>query len=276
MSDLLPLGVHFGIPDDVYRKDPGVAQSDLKLMAISPAHCKAALEDLDEDNDSEARVFGRAFHTRLLQPQEFDKLFIEKPKEYDGRLKEWKTWKTEVAGTREPISHDDMRRVNGMRDRLLSHSTFKLAYEAYDSEVSVIQEINVAGQPVRIKGRMDLVPREGRCIVDLKKTRVGKAHPLHWGKEVGNWGYYIQAPYYLDLFNSATQSNRDLFVHFAVEDRYPYEVGCYILDNEAISFGRIKYQDLLLRYAECRATGVWPGYSEQPVKISLPPWAKTL
>ena len=68
MSDLLPLGVHFGIPDDVYRKDPGVAQSDLKLMAISPAHCKAALEDLDEDNDSEARVFGRAFHTRLLQP----------------------------------------------------------------------------------------------------------------------------------------------------------------------------------------------------------------
>lgn len=276
MSDPLPLGIHFGIPDEVYRADPGAAQSDLKLMAISPAHCKARLDDLDEDGDTEARVFGRAFHTRLLQPDLYDKQFIEKPAEYDGRKAEWKSWKKEVAGDREPISADDARRIRGMRDRLLSHATFKAAYESHDPEVSIVQEFNVAGTPVRVKGRLDLVPREGRTIVDLKKTQVGKAHVTQWGKQVGNWGYYIQSPYYIDLFNAATGSERDLFIHFAVEDRYPYEIGCYILDEEAMSFGRTKYQNLLLRYAECQASGVWPGYSETPIKISLPTWAKTL
>lgn len=276
MSDPLPLGIHFGIPDEVYRADPGVAQSDLKLMAISPAHCKARLDDLDEDSDSEARVFGRAFHTRLLQPHLFDEQFIVKPEDYDGRKAEWKKWKAEVAGNREPLSHDDARRVSGMRERLMAHAVFRAAYESHDSEVSIVQEFNVAGLPVRVKGRLDLVPREGRCICDLKKTQVGKAHHTQWGKQVGNWGYYIQSPYYLDLFNSATNSDRDTFVHFAVEDRYPYEIGCYVLDEEAISIGRTKYQNLLLRYAECVQTGVWPGYSETPIKISLPPWAKQM
>ncbi len=276
MSDLLPLGIHFELKDSVYRDDPGVAQSDLKLMAISPAHCKAKLDDLDEDQDTEARVFGRAFHARLLQPELYDSLYILKPDEYDGRKKEWKEWKEKEAAGRELLSKEDHRRINGMRDRLLSHSTFKQAYESWDSEVSVFQEFDVSGTLVRVKGRLDLVPREGRAIVDLKKTQVGKAHVTQWGKQVGNWGYYIQAPYYLDLFNAATQSDRSAFIHFAVEDRYPHEVGCYILDEEAMSFGRMKYQTLLIKLADCVNSGIWPGYPEHPVKISLPQWAKTL
>lgn len=277
MSDLLPLGVHFGIPDDVYRKDPGVSQSLLKLSRYSMNHVRCSNDGEADDSDSDAKKFGRAFHAMMLQPKEFERSFVTAPADYDGRTTDGKKWKKDHVGEdQELLKHDEGQRLDGMRKRLIGHSVFIKAYESSDFEVSMFSEVSTPHGVVRVKARPDIVPKEGRCLVDLKKTTIGKAHQDQWGNEAAKWGYHVQSPYYIDIFNALTNSERDLFIHFSVEDEPPFEIGCYYFDESDFKIGRDIYRNALLRYAECRATGVWPGYSEQPVKISLPPWAKTL
>lgn len=277
MSDLIPLGIHFGLEDSVYRADPGVAQSSLKLAKYSMNHCRCSVDGEAENEDSEARAFGRAFHAMMLQPHLYDSLFVVAPDGYDGRTKAGKDWKAEhTKGGQEVIIPRNGKRLAGMKERLLANRVFREAYESCDLEVSMFHEANTPFGPVRVKGRPDIIPKEGRCIVDLKKTTLGKAHPDTWSNEAAKLGYHIQAPYYIDIFNAITSSSRDLFIHFAVEDVPPYEVGIIKFEQDDMEPGRVFYQNALLKYAECVNSGIWPGYPDHPVKISLPQWAKTL
>ena len=277
MSDPLPLGIHFGIHDEVYRADPGVAQSSLKYARTSMNHVRCSIDGEMRPRKSKATEIGTAIHLRVMQPDEFRKRIVLAPDGYDGRTKEGKAWAAaNVADGQDILNYEDGKRVTGMYDRLMDHPVFRAAVEQCNFEVTLIHMANTPKGEIRIKGRPDIVPHEGRCICDLKKTTLGTAHQDVWGKDIAKWGYHIQAAYYLDLFNAVTGSERTAFIHFAVEEDPPHEIGCYQIDDEAVSIGRMFYQDALLRYAECVQTGVWPGYSETPIKISLPPWAKQM
>ncbi|MNS90853.1 hypothetical protein D3C72_1249210 [compost metagenome] len=58
----------------------------------------------------------------------------------------------------------------------------------------------------------------------------------------------------------------------AVEKKFPYAVGVYVLDNESNEHGRAKYRASLDMFAACERSGVFPGYGDKIQTISLPAW----
>ena len=65
------------------------------------------------------------------------------------------------------------------------------------------------------------------------------------------------------------------FVFVAVESEWPYAACAVMLDDEGKAQGRRDYRRNLNTYAECRKSGIWPGYSKSIEIVNLPTWALT-
>lgn len=79
---LLPLGVHFALPEKIYHADPGLGSTDLKNLHKHPLefyHNKLS-PDRPVDNDTPDKQKGRAFHKLMLEgPDAFKKAFLRAP-----------------------------------------------------------------------------------------------------------------------------------------------------------------------------------------------------
>ena len=79
----LPLGVHFGLSEEIYHADPGVGSSDLKRLLQSPPDYwwGSRMNDLREDLDTPSTEWGTAFHTLiLLGREEFERRYVTPPR----------------------------------------------------------------------------------------------------------------------------------------------------------------------------------------------------
>jgi hypothetical protein len=105
----------------------------------------------------------------------------------------------------------------------------------------------------------------GATVVDLKTTT--DASPAGFAKSVANFRYHVQQEHYL----AGTFADRFIFI--AVEKAYPFAVGVYQLDADAMAHGaELRRQNMQL-IADCRAIGEWPGYGTGIESLSLPSWA---
>lgn len=90
MTDLLPCGIHFSLPEDQHRADPGLGSTDMKALLTSPvngywkrtANGQRIMQALgiaqpEAEEPSLAQVFGTAAHALLLEPERFDDLYVE-------------------------------------------------------------------------------------------------------------------------------------------------------------------------------------------------------
>ena len=83
----------------------------------------------------------------------------------------------------------------------------------------------------------------------------------------------MQGAFYLDGYGSATQCFVDSFVFIAVETEPPYMVGCYLLEDEYVGWGRIEYKRLLDLEMKCRTESKYPHYQDEGLKtIFKPNW----
>ena len=55
----------------------------------------------------------------------------------------------------------------------------------------------------------------------------------------------------------------------------PSSACALMLDDQGKAQGRADYRRNLNTYAQCRASGVWPGYSQSIEIVNLPKWAIT-
>lgn len=115
------------------------------------------------------------------------------------------------------------------------------------------------GIRVPVRALLDLVPPKS-FLADFKTS--GSAHPRAWSRHVFQYGYHTQAARHLDLWNAATGEYRVEFRHYIQESYAPWETGRRILSEEYVVLGRDTYVRALKRYAQCLASGVWPGYDE--------------
>lgn len=62
----LPVGIHFGIPDEVYFAQDALGSTDRKKLAIDPVEWQ--FDRLHgEDKDTKAKIWGSALHSRVLE-----------------------------------------------------------------------------------------------------------------------------------------------------------------------------------------------------------------
>lgn len=113
---------------------------------------------------------------------------------------------------------------------------------------------------------------DGVILIDGKTCR--DASPDGFGRAVYTMDYHLQAAWYSGGFEHATGMHVHGFVFAAVENTWPHIAAAYMLGDDVLEAARRENRRLLNRYAECKRTGVWPGYAAGVNLINLPKWAQ--
>jgi hypothetical protein len=216
-----------------------------------------------------AMEFGTLVHDLLLSPGDCDK-YVTSP--YDSyRTNEAKAWRDEqIAAGKSVVTKDDLGRARNIEQCLRDHPQM-IGLGSYASEVAVYGKIG----STQCRGMIDIVPEEeGYHLVDLKTTsNIGTAADVQ--RTILNRGYHWQAAMYLDLWNAATNEDRDKFMFIFVEVDAPHEIAILTLAPELIAHGRNEYLAAIKRYQNCLSTGIWPGaIGNDVLEVGVPAWLK--
>jgi len=237
--ETLPPGVYFDLPFSEYLKQRCVNASGIKDILISETTfwCNSWMNPLKEDNDTDAKRDGRAYHTRILEGKEaFDAIYAEKYED-DGDpdmlrtaddIKEALkqngaavTFKKKIDGARRLLDADPSIRILDIEKHdfelenedkeLLDAKTIRymelmariIAYhpEMKSWLVGGYPEVTVIWDDpelkVRCKARIDYM--KIAQIVDLKTfaNQLGKSIDKAIEREIANHRYHIPAMFYL-------------------------------------------------------------------------------
>lgn len=90
MTNSLPIGLHFGLPEQDHHDDAGLGSSSIKALLTNPVngywkrspHGKRIMEALglgepEAEEQSLSQQFGSAAHVAVLEPHRFDDAYIE-------------------------------------------------------------------------------------------------------------------------------------------------------------------------------------------------------
>jgi exodeoxyribonuclease VIII len=219
--------------------------------------------------DSPALRFGRALHVAVLEPDVFRTMYAVAP-DVDRRTKEGKKiyadWVEEHADA-ELLSDSDMEQIQSMVAAVQAHPFAAKLFSAGDSEVSIRWDDPEYGCPC--KARLD--HWAGGMVADLKTCQ--DARDEAFAKSFYRYGYYMQAPFYLDALTLATGKQCGPFLFVAIEKEPPHGIQVHEVPKDELDYGRQEYKRLLAIYAECVRNDSWPGYEPEINQLCLPSWA---
>ena len=224
--------------DEIYYGDKNfITSSQLGKLNHSPAKLEHYRKYGQEDTN--ALLFGRAFHQDILEPKKYKENVIV----YEGvrRGKAWEEFKLENSD-KTIITKGESNNLIKMREKLLSIPRVINLLSGGDAEVVSCWEDQDTG--VYCKGKADYVKNENgrRILVDIKTTQDHKENAFKGS--CWKYGYDRQAAFYMDGFKA------DEFWFVVIEKTDPFDIGIYMCGEEFIGNGRQKYKDLLSLYDE--------------------------
>ena len=266
-------GIHLNIPDGIYHSWPhAVSQSTLKTVrALTPAHARDNLLHPKEQTD--AMAFGEALHLAALEPDEFGErvvcgLGVTRQSAANKEL--WKLFEEQNKG-KLIISESKYAKLEAMSEALRSH---RLASSLLDMpghrEASVLWEDEETG--LLCKGRYDLIGRwqDMNVIADVKTTDCDLSDDA-LKRTIGNFGYDVQAAYYLDGANVLAAADRHFLLIF-VTKKPPHHIRVIEPTENALFQGRTKYRKALRTWAKCVKEDNFPGFPEVVTQLDLMRW----
>jgi hypothetical protein len=267
-------GIH-NLTADEYHADP-VAGGSLsstgarKLLNTCPAKFKHWLDEGEETKTVWDE--GAAAHKKVLGAG---------PELVRIDADEWRSnsVKAEVQAVRDrggiPLKPKQWDMVHGMAAALTRH---KLAAALLSPAQGVAEQTIVWQDPqtgVMLRALLDQLRHPAPAgatfyVPDYKTAEC--AHPDKVARSVADWGYHIQGWWYEQAVKAAGRGPDVRFALVVQEKSAPYLVSVVFPDAEAIRAGGLLARDAINQYAECKESGVWPGYSDEGVPVSLPPW----
>lgn len=251
----------------------------------SAAHFKHWVENPQDDAETAAFAFGKAFHCATLEPDVFDRTYVVLPKgapamptsrqwnaknpSAESRLAMvWWTRFNEANAGRTILSLDDYDRCRRMAESIRNHSDAVAGLlVAGRREVTFRWVDDESG--MKCKARADQY-ESGEFMLDLKKTI--DASPDGFARSITRYLYDQQAAHYCDGARACDKPVPQ-YVILACEDAPPFVCQPYFLDPMAEERGWNLRRRALRIQAECLRTGRWPGYSTTFEQISLPTYA---
>ena len=264
MSVIENKGLVYGLSREEYEALEGDNWSSIKRLARSPLHYRHAVDGDDEDTD--ARKFGRCVHLAILEPAEYARSVVT----WEGGRRFGKEWDAFCAANegREILTVAERERVDGIRKAVAGAEWLSPFVTRGKPEVSMVWATEVVpGFAIPCKGRLDYEAAD--ALVDLKVTR--NAAPGAFGRQCVDLQYLGQAAFYSDGYAAIT-GRRPPFVFVAVESQAPHCVAAYVVTEAQLAAGRAEYQRLLATLSLCRLDNRWPGYVTAPVPLELPAW----
>jgi hypothetical protein len=260
--------IEFDVPRSVYEAIRADHFSKLSAIAISPAHYKYGIENGDEDTD--ALRFGRAAHLLILEPVEFSRVVVVKPKfTGKGAVAAREEWEAAHA-SKLIVSETEMNTLERIQSAV-GRCDYALPFlTGGKPEVTLVWGAEIVpGHVMPVKGRLDYLTDD--FIVDVKFVRC--AAPAAFGKQAWDLHYLPQAAFYSDGYEKAA-GRRLPFVLLAVEKEPPFCIVPYVVPSEHLAAGRAEYEKWLATLSLCRLEDRWPGYATGPMPLQLPVWAE--
>jgi homoserine acetyltransferase len=255
------------LTDSEYFNEYGtfLSSTDIRRLLRSPAHYKNPTIQ-----DSPALAFGSLVHEFVLLPNSAEARYRPKAN-VDGRTKEGKTvrdWEASLAAQQgiKFITEADYNAAVNITASVRTHLGASALLAGGVAETAGIVS-DFLGVNCRIKPDY----RTDRYIVDLKTCVDGRQDAFC--RSVINFGYEVQAAYYLDVAEAIDGKKRK-FYWVAVEKDAPYAVAVYEASEAMIERGRTQYLKAIELYKECAAMDLWPAYSQQIQQLDLPGWIK--
>jgi hypothetical protein len=116
-------------------------------------------------------------------------------------------------------------------------------------------------------------PLPGHRLVVPDYKSCASAEPGKFARAMADHGYHIQLAWYLAGVRALDLGDeRSVGLLVAQEKTPPYLVTVVEPDPTAMRMGEIRMREALRLYAECTASGRWPGYADDVVLAELPPW----
>jgi exodeoxyribonuclease VIII len=227
-------------------------------------------------------VVGSAFHKLVLEPEGFDDEFFvmgdsqicaeiggAKPRA-TSKYKEWREGFLSANVGKTLLEYNEYEGIREMAESIRRRKAFKAISAPGRAEDSFFWRDPELG--VLCKCRPDYLRDDG-YIIDFKTTE--KASPKRFESHAYDYYYHVQAAFYMQGVEAVTGEPVKGFVFVVIEKKPPYLVACYTADNEMIRAGNEEVRRCLGLYEECSRTGVWPGYPDEILPLSLPRWATT-
>lgn len=266
------LNLIYDQPFSEYRAAEGLNKSGIDKLLLCPAEYRAMLDNPQEPTP--AMRFGSYFHSRALTPAICNAQYHVQ--DVDPRTKAGKEEKAQAeADGFTVISANDFDRAQMMLQSLHAHPKVDALLSRLngDPEVSVYWDMDVDGDTIQCKGRVDrltILPDGSVVAVDIKTTS-GPLTPEHISKTVASFGYHRQSAWY--VHGLACQGLAvNAFVFVFVQTTAPYLCTAVTLDAEAEALGKRECEMAARIYRNCMRDNVWPSYSQDIEEVGLPLW----
>lgn len=272
-------GIYPGVPELDYHAgtfgpEGSLSSTEVKRILEAPAVLKW-YRDNPQPSKS-AYDFGHIVHSLVLGT---GLEIAEIPDEYlsangAASTKEAKAFVTEARNAGAvPMKKKDLQVPTALADAVLTDPVAGPLFEKGTPEQSIYAKDAATG--VWMRGRIDWATdwtenNEGATILVDLKTTAGNASLSEFSREAARFDYAVQREFYRQIWMQITGEPEPRFIHVVVSKKPPYLVNVFEFDFEFEMIGQEKVRQALETYAECVATGIWPGYAPT-IKALSPP-----
>lgn len=286
-------GFHYpSLSNEEYHDNAAISRSGILMFSQSPykfwAHYLNPLRP--PKKSTPAMEFGTAFHTFILEPNEFDKRYILEPEYLKSPprvlLKNvgrpgYEAYKAEKAKidfinertqenflesseSKVVLTRNDYELLLAMQSSITTIEGVKQLIEGALYEHSFIWEDKESG--LMLKARPDIL--HANMIVDLKT--IANASTSYYRSVMTNEMYHIQGAIIQDGIREVQGRDIPNVINICCEKDYPYQIGVKIIGEKSLDIGRTQYKNILMEMKKCFDTDVWPSY--EPETVELPNW----
>lgn len=259
--------------EDYHAAKEYISRSAIMDFCISPYNywSKHLNPDRPMREPTPQMEFGTAFHAFILEPALFQEIYGVIPpkvllKDVGKELyTQFKSRTEEIENTgKKIILHEDYQRLSVMRNNIFNE----------EGALELIKDARIEhsffwkdGQSeLMVKARPDILHKN--MIVDLKTA--ADASPRAFQRAMVDGGYHIQGAMIRDGVEKLEGNRIDNVINIVVETKYPYHVGIYIIDEEALNVGEKKYKQVLVDINRAIGNNEFTGFDTQT--IGLPTW----
>ena len=276
-------GVYSGIPLDIYHSanicvEPSISSSGLRKLysalpwvKASPAHywCQSPYNpdaEVDDDDEKEAFILGRAAHYLLFGEQDFREIFTVRPLTINGEpwhgnktiCKLWLEKQREAGLT--VITVDHLKRIKGIA-RELSKEPLVVDPEGKRSGIlnGYIEHswFFKHRSGVWVKIRPDATPNDSLDFVDLKLTKSIMWPDLQ--RTIRDYGYYMQAGLTAMTVKAVLGQPLNSYSYVFAENTEPHCIEIVTLKENEIKRGIDACEIAIQIFEKCMREKRWPG-----------------
>lgn len=268
------LGLHANLSNEAYHADKtSLSSSGARKLLPPSTPAKYRYEQDHPQAPTKTFDYGNAAH-KLVLGNGPDLVLV------DHDMWNTKAAKAEVAEARArggiPLKRHELDMVKAMAAAIREHP---LAAALLDPDHGRPEQSGfwIDGPTgIRRRVRFDWLPtiHYGRLIIPDYKTANDASNDAVQ-KDIAKYGYNQQAAWYEEAAQALDLGGQDTELLLIVQEKAaPYLVNVVGFDFFSREIGRAKNRVAIETFAECTATGIWPGYGDEPNYLALPGWAE--